>query len=317
MKFGDNLEDSIYPQWKDNYVQYNALKKQLEVGLSNPAGWTERDEGIFGQTLDSDLTKVFNFVNAKFEELQERTTKAELRVATFQEAYNQKAIESLTTTISEITDEVNQLSKYCRTNYAGFLKIVKKHDKNVPYKLRPVFMVQLKSRAFYKVNFDSLVVRLSKLYHSLGTDSLTFGTPITPSTLTTMANQAGVDRKSFKFWVHPDNVMEVKTTVLKHLPLERKEGAQAIRLRWYGNPSNNEIFVERKIHHEVNKFGEYHDRFSIKEKYVDAFLKGDYTMDRQVAKLREQGVKSATEIEQFEEMVKDVQKCITDLKLKP
>ncbi|KAG0013951.1 Phosphate metabolism transcription protein, partial [Podila clonocystis] len=128
MKFGDNLEDSIYPQWKDNYVQYNALKKQLEVGLSNPAGWTERDEGIFGQTLDSDLTKVFNFVNAKFEELQERTTKAELRVATFQEAYNQKAIESLTTAISEITDEVNQLSKYCRTNYAGFLKIVKKHD---------------------------------------------------------------------------------------------------------------------------------------------------------------------------------------------
>lgn len=58
MKFGDNLEDSIYPQWKDNYVQYNALKKQLEVGLSNPVGWTERDEGIFGQTLDSDLTKV-------------------------------------------------------------------------------------------------------------------------------------------------------------------------------------------------------------------------------------------------------------------
>ncbi|KAF9320036.1 vacuolar transporter chaperone [Podila horticola] len=352
MKFGDNLEDSIYPQWKDNYVQYNALKKQLEVGLSNPAGWTERDEGIFGQTLDSDLTKVFNFVNAKFEELQERTTKAELRVATFQEAYNQKAIESLTTAISEITDEVNQLSKYCRTNYAGFLKIVKKHDKNVPYKLRPVFMVQLKSRAFYKVNFDSLVVRLSKLYHSLGAESLTFGTPITPSTLTTMANQAGVDRKSFKFWVHPDNVMEVKTTVLKHLPvilytprgpntsesldpslssvyldnstfdlynskLERKEGAQAIRLKWYGNPSNNEIFVERKIHHEVNKFGEYHDRFSIKEKYVDAFLKGDYTMDRQVAKLREQGVKSAVEIEQFDEMVKDVQKCITDMKLKP
>lgn len=67
-------------------------------------------------------------MNSKFEELQERTTKAELRVATFQEAYNQKAHESLTTAISEITDEVTQLSKYCRTNYAGFLKIVKKHD---------------------------------------------------------------------------------------------------------------------------------------------------------------------------------------------
>ncbi|KAI1315972.1 vacuolar transporter chaperone [Mortierella claussenii] len=352
MKFGDNLQDSIYAPWKDNYVQYNPLKKQLEDGLSKPAGWTERDEGIFGQTLDSDLTKVFNFVTEKFEELQERTSKAELKVATFHESYNQKAMEALTASISEITDEVNQLSKYCRTNYAGFLKIVKKHDKNVPYKLRPVFMVQLKSRAFYNVNFDSLVVRLSKLYHSLGAESLPFGTPITPSVLTTMASQEGLDRKSFKFWVHPDNVMEVKTTVLKHLPvilytprglntaesldpslssvyldnsafdlynskLERKEGARAIRLRWYGSPSNNEISVERKIHHEINKFGEYHDRFIIKEKYVDAFLKGEYTMDRQVAKLREQGVKSAAEIEQFEEMVKDVQKCIVDMKLKP
>ncbi|KAG0056962.1 vacuolar transporter chaperone [Gryganskiella cystojenkinii] len=352
MKFGDNLEDSINPQWKDNYVQYNALKKQLEEGLNKTAGWTERDESIFGQTLDSDLTKVFNFVHSKFEELQERTTKAELKVATFQESYNQKAIETLTSTVSEITDDVNQLSKYCRTNYAGFLKIVKKHDKNVPYKLRPVFMIQLKSRAFYNVNFDSLVVRLSKLYHSLGGESLPFGTPITPSTFTGMSNQAGLDRKSFKFWVHPDNVMEVKTTVLKHLPvilytprgpnnaesldpslssvyldntafdlynskLERKEGAQAFRLRWYGNPSNNEIHVERKIHHEVNKFGEYHDRFTLKEKYVDAFLRGDYTMERQVAKLREQGVKSTAEIDKFENMVKDVQKCIVDMKLKP
>lgn len=58
MKFGDNLEDSTYEPWKDNYVQYNALKKQLEQGLNGPNGWTERDEGIFGQTLDSDLTKV-------------------------------------------------------------------------------------------------------------------------------------------------------------------------------------------------------------------------------------------------------------------
>lgn len=215
-------------------------------------------------------------------------------------------------------------------------------------------MVQLKSRAFYNVNFDPLVVRLSKLYHSLGgTESLPFGTtPITPSALTGMLNKEGLDRKSFKFWVHPDNVMEVKTTVLKHLPvvvytprgpntaesldpslssvyldntafdlynskLERQEGAQAIRLRWYGSPSNNEIFVERKIHHEISKFGEYHDRFTLKEKYVDGFLKGEYTLDRQIAKLREQGAKSAAEIDQYEEMVKDVQKGIVDMKLRP
>ncbi|KAF9972492.1 vacuolar transporter chaperone [Actinomortierella ambigua] len=353
MKFGDNLVGSMYAPWADNYVQYNALKKQLEQGLNKPAGWTERDEGIFGQTLDSDLTKVYTFVQNKFEELEERTTKAELKTATVQESFKPGAFELLTQSITEITDEVNQLSKYCRTNYAGFLKIVKKHDKNVPYKLRPVFMVQLKSRAFYNVNFDSLVVRLSKLYHTLGVgaDSLPIGTPITPSAIAAMASNKTLDRRSYKFWVHPDNVMEVKTRVLKHLPvilytprgpghvdmdpslssvyldnadyelynskLERRDGAQAIRLRWYGNPSNNEIFVERKIHHEGTQFGEYHDRFSIKEKYVDAFLKGEYTMERQISKMREQGAKSEQEIEQFERMTQDIQRAIVDMRLRP
>ncbi|KAG0236257.1 vacuolar transporter chaperone [Actinomortierella wolfii] len=343
----------MYAPWADNYVQYNALKKQLEQGLNKPAGWTERDEGVFGETLDSDLTKVYTFVQSKFEELDERTTKAELKAATLQGDYQPGAFEALIQSITEITDEVNQLSKYCRTNYAGFLKIVKKHDKNVPYKLRPVFMVQLKSRAFYNVNFDLLVVRLSKLYHTLGVgaDALPIGTPITPSAIAAMASNKTLDRRSYKFWVHPDNVMEVKTRVLKYLPvilytprgpgqvdmdpslssvyldnadyelynskLERRDGAQAIRLRWYGSPSNNEIFVERKIHHDGTKFGEYHDRFSIKEKYVDAFLKGEYTMDRQIAKMREQGAKSEQEIEQFEKMTKDIQRAIVDMKLRP
>ncbi|KAF9165631.1 vacuolar transporter chaperone [Actinomortierella ambigua] len=353
MKFGDNLVGAMYAPWADNYVQYNALKKQLEEGLNKPTGWTERDEGVFGQTLDSDLTKIYTFVQSKFEELEERTTKAELKTATLQESFKPGAFEILTQSISEITDEVNQLSKYCRTNYAGFLKIVKKHDKNVPYKLRPVFMVQLKSRAFYSVNFDSLVVRLSKLYHTLGVgaDSLPIGTPITPSAIAAMASNKTLDRRSYKFWVHPDNVMEVKTRVLKHLPvilytprgpgqidmdpslssvyldnadyelynskLERCDGAQAIRLRWYGNPSNNEIFVERKIHHEGTQFGEYHDRFLIKEKYVDAFLKGEYTMERQISKMREQGAKSEQEIEQFEKMTQDIQRAIVDMRLRP
>lgn len=59
MKFGDNLENSTYAPWKDYYVQYNVLKRQLEDGLYKPSGWTERDEGIFGATLDGDLTKVW------------------------------------------------------------------------------------------------------------------------------------------------------------------------------------------------------------------------------------------------------------------
>lgn len=82
-------------------------------------------------------------------------------------------------------------------------------------------------------------------------------------------------RKTTKYWVHPDNVTELKLLLLKHLPvlvfsaaagqrpspaitsiyydndafelyhgrLDKTEGAQAVRIRWYGGMEVSEIFV--------------------------------------------------------------------------
>lgn len=62
--------------------------------------------------------------------------------------------------------------------------------------------------------------------------------------------------------------------------LEKTEGAEAIRLRWYGGMDNKQIFVERKTHRE-DWTGEksVKARFPIKEHQVNDYLSGKLKMD--------------------------------------
>ena len=71
--------------------------------------------------------------------------------------------------MDRITSEVAELYKFIRLNYSGFIKILKKHDKHTTYKLKTMFMVRLNARPFYRHSFDSLIIRLSKLYDTVRT----------------------------------------------------------------------------------------------------------------------------------------------------
>lgn len=93
---------------------------------------------------------------------------------------------------------------------------------------------------------------------------------------------------------------------------------KAIRLRWYGDMAQTEIFVERKTHRE-DWTGEtsVKTRFPIKEKYVNAFLSGSYTLDHTIAKMRDRKLKSEKELEELEQLATEVQGTILEKKLHP
>ncbi|KAG2069044.1 hypothetical protein BDR04DRAFT_1205872, partial [Suillus decipiens] len=80
--------------------------------------------------------------------------------------------------------------------------------------------------------------------------------------------------------------------------LEKTEGAEAIRLRWYGDMDVKTIFVERKTHRE-DWTGEksVKARFPIKEHLVNAFLRGEYTMDAELQALVDKGKKTQAEVD--------------------
>jgi SPX domain protein involved in polyphosphate accumulation len=203
--------------------------------------------------------------------------------------------------------------------------------------LKPVFDSRLKARPFYKENYDASVVKLSKLYDLVRTK----GNPVKGDSAAG-GGQANFVRHTTKYWVHPDNVTEVKLIILKHLPvlvfnaskefeqadsaitsiyydnpdkwdlyegrLKKTEGAEAIRLRWYGGMQNDTIFVERKTHRE-DWTGEksVKARFSLKEKNVNSYMRGELLPAALFEKARKEGKKSEKAIAEDERLAAEVQ----------
>lgn len=249
--------------------------------------------------------------------------------------------------LSDIIADVHDLAKFVQLNYTGFYKIIKKHDKMTGWHLKPVFGTRLKAKPFYKENYDASVVKLSKLYDLVRTR----GNPVKGDSAAG-GNQASFIRHTTKYWVHPDNVTELKLIILKHLPvlvfnaskefeeqdsaitsiyydnpdtwelyegrLKKTEGAEAIRLRWYGGMQNETIFVERKTHRE-DWTGEksVKARFALKEKNVNPYFRGELLPAAIFEKARREGKKSEKAIAEDERLAKEIQWSVLKKGYKP
>jgi len=195
----------------------------------------------------------------------------------------------------------------------------------------------MKAKPFYKEDYDASVVKLSKLYDLVRTK----GNPAKGDSAAG-GSQANFVRQTTKYWVHPDNVMAVKLIILKHLPvlvfnaskefepedsaitsiyydnpenwdlymgrLKKTEGAEAIRLRWYGGMNSDTIFVERKTHRE-DWTGEksVKARFSTKEKNVNSYMRGDLLPAALFEKAKKDRKKPAKQIAEDEQLASEIQ----------
>ncbi|KAI9604673.1 hypothetical protein KEM48_002428 [Puccinia striiformis f. sp. tritici PST-130] len=266
--------------------------------------------------------------NIEEEENEEQPTDEERIEATLGEStsdddLDEEAEEHYATLEYELTHiiaDVHDLGHFSHLNYTAFIKIVKKHDKKTGWGLRREFIQHhLETRPFYKENYEALVVQLSRLFNLVRTRG---HPPVGDSAAG--GGQSAFVRQTTKYWVHRDNFVALKLLVLKHLPvlvfnpdkafepsdsaissiyydnedlelylgrLEKTEGAEAIRMRWYGDMSVNQIFVERKTHRE-DWTGEksVKARFSIKEDQLNDYLNGKITMDAQFEAIRKKEV---------------------------
>ncbi|XP_006459065.1 hypothetical protein AGABI2DRAFT_200998 [Agaricus bisporus var. bisporus H97] len=249
--------------------------------------------------------------------------------------------------VANLVADVHDLALYTKLNITGFMKILKKHDKQTALPLKATFVqFYLEKRPFYKYNWDALIVKLSKLYDLVRTR----GHPVEGDSSAGGSQNAFV-RQTTKYWVHPDNLVSLKLAILRNLPvlvfnaekeyepkdsaitsiyfdnedlelylgrLEKTEGAEAIRLRWYGDVDNKTIFVERKTHRE-DWTGEksVKSRFPLKEHLINPFLRGEYTVDADFQALVKKGKKSQAEVDSMIQLANEVQYAILTKKLSP
>ncbi|KAI8327805.1 VTC domain-containing protein [Chlamydoabsidia padenii] len=355
MKFGSQLKDSIHPDWQAAYLDYDGLKKKLRKAEKDTP-FSEREETEFVEQLDSNLEKVYAFHQEKMEDIRTRTDHWAETIDNQEAATNSKAVEEMgyiQESINHIADDINRLARYSRINYTGFIKIVKKHDRHTNYVLRPMFMVRLNQCPFWNENNDSLLLKLSQLFAQVrqGGKIMSFQQP-TDDHQQQQQKQHHQYKVVKRFFVQLDNVLELKTTVLRHLPVlvyqdntnttgnidppistlyldntdldayhsrvESAHGSQIIRLRWYGSAHrNSSISFERRTLAEEN-CGELKDRFIIKDKYIHDFLQGGNTyINKYSHKLRNMTGKSEKDVQDFRQLANQVQQTIIDRKLQP
>ena len=245
MLFGIKLANDVYPPWKDSYIDYERLKKLLKESVIHDGhgavdNWSERNESDFVEALDKELEKVYTFqiskynaVLRKLDGLEENTRSAE-QIQKIDSKLFKNALE-------ECLDETQRLDNFDRLNFTGFIKIVKKHDKlhpNYP-SVKSLLQVRLKELPFNNSEeYSPLLYRISYLYEFLRSNydhpNTMSKSLATTSKLSHFSNLEDTSFKSYKFWIHDDNIMEVKARILRHLPA----------LLYASVPSENDDFVD-------------------------------------------------------------------------
>ncbi|KAG7136780.1 Vacuolar transporter chaperone 2 like protein [Verticillium longisporum] len=360
MRFGKTLRESVYAPWKDKYIDYAKLKSLLREDKyeDEDVPWTEEDESRFcDEIFNTQLEKVAEFqektveglrerVDAAFEKLKDMAPaedsadrsgddKSKRQALTAQQKQQLKGLEA---ELDSITNEIGELKKYSNINYTAFLKIVKKHDR--------------KRGGRYK-GYSPLLNKLSILYYALRQQLEDEAADIQlPSELEEQGETHNGERyTAHKFWVHPDNLLEVKTYILRRLPalvyseqsskgldvandptitslyfdnnkfelysnkVDRQAEASSFRVRWYGQLSSKpDLTLEQKT---VGDHGSSEERrMVIKEKYVKPFLDGEYKMDKTIQKMKRQS-QATSDVEAFRKTVDELDKFVQEKGLQP
>ena len=234
MKFGEQLRTSVIKEYQWYYIDYDGLKAQLKTpyvpsedgSKAKREEWTHDNEERFIQTLYDELEKVHTKQKVKASEIARRIAASEREVKEVvsrldnqgprradggSDAPTEEEFMLLEEDLSDIIADVHDLAKFVQLNYTGFRKIIKKHDKQTGWHLKPAFATQLKTKSFFTDNYDADIIKLSKLYDIVRTR----GNPVKGDSAAG-GSQGSFIRNTTKYWVHPDNITELKLIILKH-----------------------------------------------------------------------------------------------------
>ncbi|VDM69696.1 unnamed protein product, partial [Strongylus vulgaris] len=159
MKFGEQLASHLTPEWRKQYIDYEALKNLLyDNMLEVPSEEDRREEHIaqmdekFFNECENELTKINLFFSQKIAEAQGKYHELQSELQMFKEVVEQRAepttilrrrfgardklhketiktSQQLKLAFSEFYLSLVLVQNYQQLNGTGFRKILKKHDK--------------------------------------------------------------------------------------------------------------------------------------------------------------------------------------------
>lgn len=320
----------------DPTLSYSPRTTSLTV--QRRAAMRDSAEERFFRKLEAEVHKINRFCQSQTRSLEQRLNKLQDRAAV---ADSQRERDALLKDAKEIGDEFLALEKFVNLNYMGFHKILKKHDKMLPHTpCRQFYISHLHNQPWVQGNYSELMVILSGVFSQLRGDLLAEAQG---------GSAQAFKRSTTKFWVRTSDVSTVKRVIIENMPvfvfnkenysgdaqlvnsvyfdndslelyhgrLDKKPGAIALRVRWYGPGEPKLCFIERKTHRESWK-GEksVKERFTLPEPKVVPFLEGEYTVEHFKEDLRAKN-KSEADIEKAASLFSEISQQIDVKQLKP
>ncbi|KAI8336740.1 VTC domain-containing protein [Chlamydoabsidia padenii] len=210
MKYEQKLKARMNPSWRLYYMAYGQLKQLLKQRSNH---WRTQDEEEFEAMIGSELSKVCRFLHHQLDHITKQTQLLETQ-------YQQQTNSTVDTTrVTTLIFELNDTCQFLHANRTAFDKMVKKHDRYTNLSFRTSYnrLVGTSSIDTYTQQLDTLMIRLCYLY-DLGRQP--------QHTNVFIDEQRDQNEQCTRFWIHPDNINEVKAICLFHLPMVSTLGPQ-------------------------------------------------------------------------------------------
>ncbi|XP_068637569.1 SPX domain-containing protein 1-like [Aristolochia californica] len=180
MKFGKSLSyqiDETLPEWRDKFLSYKELKKQLKQ--IDPKGGdrskrprladsSENETGDAAMTkeemdficlLEAELEKFNAFFVEKEEEYIIRQKELQDRVAKAKNFNEDQMKMKIRKEIVDFHGEMVLLENYSALNYTGLVKILKKYDKRTGAVIRLPFIQKVLQQPFFTTDLLNMLVK--------------------------------------------------------------------------------------------------------------------------------------------------------------
>jgi len=324
----------------ERVTSLSSTKANAVIGTSMPKEVTET---MFFAKLEKEMEKVDAFTHSRMLDVQLRTEaiEAKLNFGGKIPSFTEQERDTMNDEARSLGDDFLKIEKFVNLNFLGFHKILKKHDKQLPSTpCRKFYLTRLHGQRWVKHDYSKLFVNLSKIHAVIRGDK---------SGIDDNTGAQNFVRTTTKYWVRTEDISRVKHILLQHLPifqhdldalegdsqatssvyfdntqlelyhgrLDKTPGAIAIRFRWYATNEPDVVFVERKTHHD-SWTGDLSvkERFTLKEKQVLPFLRGEYTVEDKIAEMQKSG-KSQRDQDNVRRLFSEIYSQIDSKQLRP
>ncbi|CAO0800064.1 unnamed protein product [Mucor circinelloides] len=269
MFFLKEFNQNVFEPWRIEYVAYEAISKGLNE-ICNSGHWTRQDEEDFESAIRLEAGKVDLFIIRKQREIESRVLYCQ-RILSQQTSLSEKTSNSTDDTLTDILADINDLAKFTRLNFKALEALIQQHDRLTNTNRHPLLVEVCRTRPLDSQRFDGILVQVSSLLDTcrdrLNQDD---------NGKTSKPSQQ--DYINARYWIHQDNVTEVKAILLFNLPmfgddsyeqsertmsyiyldndsfneytaqLQSDDGAELITCMWNGDiQATNQVFVERHV----------------------------------------------------------------------